>query len=59
MKKFRGKRRYFRFMWSEIRAYDLEIIDEDMWFAFKHHHLDFLATGERAENCEENILKAI
>lgn len=45
MKKFRGKRRYFRFMWSEIRAYDLQV-EEGMWFAYKHHHLDFYGYGK-------------
>lgn len=45
MKKFRGKRRYFRFMWSTIEAYDLQV-NEEMWFAFKHHHLDFWGYGK-------------
>lgn len=45
MKKFRGKRRYFRFMWSEILSYDLQV-EEDRWFAFEHHHLDFYGYGK-------------
>ena len=56
VKKFRGKSRYFRFMWSEIRAYDLEI-DEDMWFAFKHHHLDFFGYGRKSGKLRREHIK--
>ena len=56
MKKFRGKRRYFRFMWSKIRAYDLQV-DEDMWFSFKHHHLDFFGYGETSDKLRREHIK--
>lgn len=45
LKKFRGKRRYFRNMWSKIDRYDLDL-EEDMWFAYTHHHLDFYGYGK-------------
>lgn len=45
MKKIRGKRRYFRNMWREIHTYDLQI-DNEIWFSFSHHHLDFYGYGK-------------
>lgn len=44
MKKFRGKRRYFRNMWREVYTYDLQL-DKEIWFAFYHHRLDFYGYG--------------
>lgn len=32
-------------MWSKIDMYDLEL-DEHMWFAYTHHHLDFYGYGK-------------
>ncbi|MFG3613892.1 hypothetical protein [Rummeliibacillus stabekisii] len=42
MKKFRGKRRYFRNLWRETKVnnYDLKI-EKDSWFDLWHTHLDF------------------
>lgn len=45
MKKFRGKRRYFRNMWREIHTCDLQL-DNEVWFSFYHHHLDFDGYGK-------------
>lgn len=44
MKKFRGKRRYFRRMWAQI-AETAIAIDEESWYAFSHTHLDFWGYG--------------
>ena len=56
MKKFRGKRRYFRFMWAEIAAYDLQL-DEESWFAYKHHHLDFYGYGKTSVKIRRQHIK--
>lgn len=44
MKKFRGKRRYFRRMWAQIAETDIAT-DEESWYAFSHTHLDFWGYG--------------
>ncbi|MER1999305.1 MAG: hypothetical protein ABS882_05985 [Lysinibacillus sp.] len=44
MKKFRGKRRYFRNMWTQIAETNIAI-DEESWYAFSHTHLDFWGHG--------------
>lgn len=56
MKKIRGKRRYFRWMWSEIATYDLAI-DEASWFAFKHRHLDFWGYGKTSGKLRREHIK--
>lgn len=33
MKKFRGKKRYFRNLWEEVNTFDLQL-DHDYWFDF-------------------------
>lgn len=40
LKKFRGKKRYFRNLWEEVNTFDLQL-DPDDWFDFFHTHLDF------------------
>lgn len=44
MKKFRGKRRYFRMMWAQIAETHIDTSD-DSWYAFSHIHLDFSGYG--------------
>lgn len=44
MKKFRGKRRYFRRMWEQIAETDIDT-SEESWYAFSHTHLDFWGYG--------------
>lgn len=45
MKKFRGKKRYFRNLWREVNNVNLKL-DNEYWFDFWHNHLDFFGRGE-------------
>ena len=61
MKKFRGKKRYFRNMWHQANAecYDLDFGNES-WFDLWHTHLDFYGHGNndlkiRREHCKAHI----
>ena len=61
MKKFRGKKRYFRNMWHHANAecYDLDFGNES-WFDLWHTHLDFYGHGNndlkiRREHCKAHI----
>ncbi|MCT6926185.1 hypothetical protein [Metasolibacillus sp.] len=44
MKKLRGKRRYFRRMWAQIKETGIDTSVES-WYAFSHTHLDFWGHG--------------
>ena len=44
MRKFRGKRRYFRYMWTKIEETDIAT-DAESWYSFSHTHLDFWGYG--------------
>ncbi|MDA1477480.1 hypothetical protein [Bacillus changyiensis] len=57
MKKFRGKKRYFRNLWDIIESFDLEI-DNESWFNFSHTHLDFYAVGEHTIKIRREHIKA-
>lgn len=60
MKKFRGKRRYFRNLQKEahIKNYDLDFSAES-WFDFWHTHIDFCGHGNDAVNIRKQHLKAL
>ena len=45
MKKFRGKKRYFRNLRREVHNVNFKL-DHEYWFDFWHTHLDFLCRGE-------------
>lgn len=57
MKKFRGKKRYFRNMWEELNTCDLKL-DHDSWFYFWHTHLDFFGAGEHTLKIRREHIKA-
>lgn len=52
MKKFRGKKRYFRNLEKEasLEAHDLDFSDAS-WFDFWHTHLDFYGRGNESVRC--------
>lgn len=54
MKKLRGKRRYFRRMWAQIKETGIDTSVES-WYAFSHTHLDFWDTAFLVGNYVESI----
>lgn len=60
MKKFRGKRRYFRNLKKEqnLDAYDLDFSD-DSWFDFWHTHLDFDGYGNDSLKIRKKHIKSL
>ncbi|CAM4030975.1 hypothetical protein [Lederbergia lenta] len=59
MKKFRGKKRYFRNIWQEstVEQYDLDFGKEG-WFDFWHIHLDFYGYGNNSLKIRREHIKA-
>lgn len=57
LKKFRGKKRYFRNMWEEVNTCGLKL-DRDLWFYFWHTHLDFFGVGENSLKIRREHIKA-
>ncbi|MFJ8261011.1 hypothetical protein ACIQ4I_03485 [Rummeliibacillus sp. NPDC094406] len=59
MKKFRGKKRYFRNLWREarIKYYDLEF-GKGSWFDLWHTHLDFYGHGNTSLKIRKEQIKA-
>ncbi|WP_026673716.1 hypothetical protein [Alkalihalobacterium bogoriense] len=57
MKKFRGKKRYFRNLWQEVNTCDLKI-DNESWFDFWHVHLDLFGVGENSVKIRREHIKA-
>lgn len=59
MKKFRGKKRYFRNLWREPKAelYNLDFGKED-WFDLWHTHLDFYGVGNNSLKIKREHIKA-
>lgn len=45
LKKFRGKKRYFRNLWEEVNTFDLQL-EHDSCVYFWHTHLDFFGVGK-------------
>lgn len=56
LKKFRGKRRYFRNLWNEVHTCDLKL-DKQSWFDFWHTHLDFFGVGENSLKIRREHIK--
>ncbi|MDD1504317.1 hypothetical protein PVA17_16355 [Lysinibacillus sp. CNPSo 3705] len=59
MKKFRGKKRYFRNLWRETKAelYNLDFGKEG-WFDLWHTHLDFYGVGNNSLKIKREHIKA-
>ena len=59
MKKFRGKRRYFRNLWKStaVVQYDLDF-GYDGWFDVWHTHLDFFGVGNNSLKIRREHIKA-
>ncbi|MCM3363705.1 hypothetical protein ACTNDN_06400 [Niallia sp. HCP3S3_B10] len=59
MKKFRGKKRYFRNLWRDLNAeqYDLDF-SQDAWFDAWHTHLDFYGYGNHSGKIRREHIKA-
>lgn len=60
MKKFRGKRRYFRNLEKEthVKNYGLGF-DENSWFDFWHTHLDYYGYGNYSIKIRKQHLKGL
>jgi len=57
MKKFRGKKRYFRNLRKKVDTFKLEL-DEESWYDFYHRHLDFYGRGNDSEKVRIEHIKA-
>lgn len=57
LKKFRGKKRYFRNLWRKVDFFNLEI-DNESWFYFWHIHLDFYGVGNQSLKVRREHIKA-
>jgi hypothetical protein len=59
LKKFRGKRRYFRNLWREVTVehYDLDF-GKESWFDLWHTHLDFYGFGNNSLKIRREHIKA-
>lgn len=60
MKKFRGKRRYFRNLKKEahVKNYDLDF-STDSWFDFWHTHIDFCGYGNDSIKIRKQHIQAL
>ncbi|MGG2092358.1 hypothetical protein AB1283_06505 [Bacillus sp. S13(2024)] len=59
MKKFRGKKRYFRQLWKKTNIHTCNILlDNEAWFDFWHTHLDFLGFGNNRLKFRREHIKA-
>lgn len=59
MKKFRGKRRYFRNLWRDTTAEPADVdFDEEGWFNLWHTHLDFYGYGNDDLKIRREHIKA-
>ncbi|WEG14483.1 hypothetical protein PU629_09050 [Pullulanibacillus sp. KACC 23026] len=57
MKKFRGKKRYFRNLWKKVNSFQLEL-DKVSWFDFYHIHLDWYGVGNESIKLRREHFKA-
>jgi hypothetical protein len=57
LKKFRGKKRYFRNLWRKVKANNLLLVEES-WFDFWHIHLDFSGIGNESVKVRREHIKA-
>ncbi|WP_059173126.1 hypothetical protein [Bacillus sp. FJAT-27445] len=59
MKKFRGKRRYFRNLWSSATAEHFELdFGSEGWFDLWHTHLDFYGRGNSSLKIRKEHIRA-
>jgi hypothetical protein len=57
LRKFRGKRRYFRNLWREVESFDLKL-DSPSQFDLWHIHLDFFGLGKNSLKVRREHIKA-
>ena len=57
MKKFRGKKRYFRNLWREVNNVNLKL-DDEYWFDLWHTHLDFWGRGKLGSKIRKEHITA-
>ncbi|MGJ7913844.1 hypothetical protein, partial [Neobacillus sp. LXY-1] len=57
LKKFRGKKRYFRNIWRQVNNINLEL-DNESWFEFYHIHLDWEGVGNGSVHIRREHIKA-
>jgi len=57
MKKLRGKRRYFKNLWSLVENYQLHV-ENDSWYDLWHRHLDFRGLGNCSLKVRREHIKA-
>ncbi|MEY8351308.1 hypothetical protein AALF16_24165 [Bacillus cereus] len=59
MKKFRGKKRYFRQLWDKTNIHTCYIeLNNKSWFDFWHTHLDFWGVGNNSLKFRKEHIKA-
>lgn len=59
MKKFRGKKRYFRQLWERTDVHTCYIeLDNEAWFDFWHTHFDFWGLGNKSLKFRREHIKA-
>jgi hypothetical protein len=57
LKKFRGKKRYFFNLWTQVNTFQLEL-DHESWFDFYHIHLDWNGVGNESTKIRREHIKA-
>ena len=57
LKKFRGKKRYFRKLWSSVENYQTHV-DDNSWYDYWHRHLDFFGLGNDSLQVRRAHIKA-
>ncbi|NEW06809.1 hypothetical protein GK047_12385 [Paenibacillus sp. SYP-B3998] len=57
MNKIRGKRRYFKKLWSKIESHQLHV-EKDAWYDLWHRHLDFGGLGNNSLKIRREHIKA-
>jgi len=57
LKKFRGKKRYFCNIWTQVNTFHLEL-DNETWFDSYHIHLDWNGVGNESSKIRREHIKA-
>ncbi len=57
LKKFRGKKRYFRKLRSTVEHFQADV-DDDSWYDYWHRHLDFCGLGNDSLKIRRAHIKA-
>ena len=58
MKKFRGKRRYYRNLLAKVPNYKLNL-EDDHWYDMWHMHVDWHGIGNESEKARQAHLRAL